>query len=327
MGRHVSRYCPAVGALEKMDDFSFEGLTVDGFGELESLYRLAFDQRFEIEEFTRKHNSGVQVGDLLAVVGRIGGEVVSYYGVYPCVAVVKGEKIVIAQSGDTMTSPRHSGKGLFIRGANEVYRRAVASGVKAVFGIPSQASFHGFKKLGWRFPYRFKRYRVFVPTIPVSFFLCRFSTFWRCYLKLARCLLRVMEDDSIFFPSSSYSRGNYIYRDPRYWASKIGRKNVFTIRVFGVKCVFKIFGSRLVVGDIETKTGVVNKRVLGVLYFISFLLGVSFIEFYMSPGHPYARQLEKIISSKEALPYGYIDFNENEVLDDLLLTSFDFDTF
>jgi hypothetical protein len=55
-----------------------------------------------------------------------------------------------SQSLDTITDIDYRGKGLFIKLAKDVYRKAKNEGVALVYGFPNGNSIHGFKKkLGW----------------------------------------------------------------------------------------------------------------------------------------------------------------------------------
>ena len=80
------------------------------------------------------------------------GSPVAFYGVFPCLASWEGQTMLVAQSGDTMTHPSHTRKGLFILLANMTYNLAKEKGVKLIFGFPNQNSFSGFaNRLNWKF--------------------------------------------------------------------------------------------------------------------------------------------------------------------------------
>jgi len=81
--------------------------------------------------------------------GTVDGAVAAY-SAFP-VPYKLGDRVGTAlQSFDTLTLPSHRGRGLFVRLAREVYRRAAEAGELAVFGFPNDSSVHGFAKhLGW----------------------------------------------------------------------------------------------------------------------------------------------------------------------------------
>src|SRR5205085_10256014 len=79
------------------------------------------------------------------------GIAVAYYGVVPCILQCGDEKILSAQSADTMTHPGFRYKGMFVELSNITFDLCKKSGIKIVFGFPNQNSYHGaVHKLGWK---------------------------------------------------------------------------------------------------------------------------------------------------------------------------------
>ena len=76
-------------------------------------------------------------------------EPAAFYGVYPALAQYQGEKILIAQSGDTATTPKNRRKGLFKQLHDKTIDLCVSKGIKLIFGFPNQNSYPGFMKFGW----------------------------------------------------------------------------------------------------------------------------------------------------------------------------------
>src|ERR1041385_3074806 len=96
------------------------------------------------------------------------GEPASHYSVFPCLIQKKEKKILGAQSGDTITHPRHQQKGLFVRLAKECYEFARESGVEIIYGFPNQNSYHGFiNRLGWIYSEEFISFEIPVQAVPV----------------------------------------------------------------------------------------------------------------------------------------------------------------
>jgi GNAT superfamily N-acetyltransferase len=79
------------------------------------------------------------------------GELVAHYAVIPRVYLSgSGERILGALSVNTATDPRHQGKGLFVRLAEETYGFAFEEGVKFVTGAANANSIPGFvRRLGF----------------------------------------------------------------------------------------------------------------------------------------------------------------------------------
>jgi hypothetical protein len=77
-------------------------------------------------------------------------EPAAFYGVFPVLIKHKGKSILAAQSGDTITSPKHQRKGLFIFLANLTIELAKTNGIKFIYGFPNEKSSHGlYNCLNW----------------------------------------------------------------------------------------------------------------------------------------------------------------------------------
>jgi len=78
------------------------------------------------------------------------GTPAAFYGVFPTVFSNNGQRILMCQSGDTITNPKYQKRGLFVMLANLTYDLAAKNGIGIVFGFPNANSSHGFfNKLGW----------------------------------------------------------------------------------------------------------------------------------------------------------------------------------
>lgn len=72
------------------------------------------------------------------------------YAVQPAFVSVRGERMLAAQSVDTLVDADFRGLGLFTRMANSVYRRVREREGAFVYGFPNSSSAPGFfNKLGW----------------------------------------------------------------------------------------------------------------------------------------------------------------------------------
>ena len=80
------------------------------------------------------------------------------------------KKALIAQSGDTMTIPSHTGLGLFIASAQLTHDLCREYKINGVFGFPSPPSYRTFKKkLNWKFNENLIKYTFKVPAVPVAY--------------------------------------------------------------------------------------------------------------------------------------------------------------
>ena len=86
-----------------------------------------------------------------------GERLVGYYGVVPLRLSLGGEEVLGAVSGAAVTHPDYRYRGIFSALGKSVYRRAAESGIKVVYGFPTEHSRHGFlSALGWDYVHRFR---------------------------------------------------------------------------------------------------------------------------------------------------------------------------
>jgi hypothetical protein len=96
-------------------------------------------------------------------------EPAAFYGVFPVLIGHKGQSLLAAQSGDTITSPKHQRKGLFIFLAHLTIELAKKAGVKFIFGFPNENSSPGFyNKLKWEMDHHLLRYYYKTNAFPFS---------------------------------------------------------------------------------------------------------------------------------------------------------------
>jgi hypothetical protein len=135
-----------------MENYRVERLSQENILHLISLYDKVFRIRISEEYLQKKYNT-LKFG--ASYIGFISfsssGSPVAFYGVIPSVVQVDGKKMLAAQSADTMTHPDHQRQGLFVTLATKTYDLARAEGIQFIYGFPNEASFPGFKKMGWKF--------------------------------------------------------------------------------------------------------------------------------------------------------------------------------
>ena len=95
-------------------------------------------------------------------------EPAAFYGVLPCFLNYEGEKILIAQSGNTMTHKKHRRKNLFVILAEKTFEYCRENNIKLVYGFPNEFSYLSFvKKLGWTHDENIQTYITKTTCIPL----------------------------------------------------------------------------------------------------------------------------------------------------------------
>lgn len=297
--------------------------------DLSKLRALIYGGAVDVYAFRRKYATELVGG---AVIGFLAydteGELAAYYGVFPIKVRRNGREMIAAQSGDTMTHPKHQGKGLFVRLAKLAYETAKSEGIAFVFGFPNQNSYPGFtKKLGWKHRKTMRRYDFFVPTLPITELAYRAALF--------RPLSTVMQEIAIRLLSATYAPDRLhtstiepnvggVVRNKDYLHYKGG--GLRYLQAYGTTIYFKV--SRfLEVGDICAEEGADLKKALRRLKWLAFVMGIVRIRFYISPGAKADRQLSAVATARDALAYGHLSFQDTVDPDDFAFSYIDYDTF
>lgn len=145
--------------------------------EVKALYDYSYGVSPSIDGLIAKYDTTVLGLDFIGCIAYSEQyEPAAYYGVFPLRFSIRGVETLAAQSGDTMTSPTHRMKGLFVESALRAYALAARSGVKFVFGFPNENSFPGFKsKLSWQFHGTMFNAVLNCRAIPLAAFAKRFG--------------------------------------------------------------------------------------------------------------------------------------------------------
>jgi hypothetical protein len=293
------------------------------------IYREAFKSNIRIDYTEDKFNtipiSGIE--NIGYIVYHSETEPVSYYGVYPLYAYLNSKKVLVSQSGDTMTKPAHIGFGLFMNSAELTYNLCKENQIKGVFGFPSPSSYPTTKKkLNWKFNGKIKKYSFAVPTVPIAYIAEKIKFLKPLYLWWVRMILLFYKDAG-FFEGSVVSNGqDGVFRDKAFWNYKMNSRNNFAIKIKGTDVVIKTNGM-LCIGDVNINSESEIRPILKKLKLLSFLTFNAHLVFFLSPGTLLDEKLSAVKEGIDKLPIGFINFTDEYDLSSLKFTYFDFDTF
>jgi hypothetical protein len=134
-------------------NYNFVRLQPSDLPTLKGLILNCFSKSLSLPELESKYSTlglGSEVIGFLAF--SADGETAAFYGVFPMLMQMGDQTVLVAQSGDTMTSPKHQKRGLFVDAARRTYQLAKKEGISFVFGFPNENSQPGFeRKLDWSF--------------------------------------------------------------------------------------------------------------------------------------------------------------------------------
>lgn len=307
----------------KVAGYTFYRISKDRYSDLQYLIKAAFGEELSISRFEKKYDTSdfsVSHVGYIAYCDR-NKKPAAYYGVFPIMALLNGEEVLVAQSGDTMTHPDHSRKGLFLALARNTYQLCTEVGIELVFGFPNKNSFPGFKrKLNWTFV---GSLLSFVCVREISLTRKFQSKFGLLGKSIQSRFSRLPQLDE--FTSESWHVGFQLPKSKNY----ICYKSLFGGKLFeykGVEILGKISSETLVIGAFF-KTGKTTSSIEEVIKSLSKYLLVRQIQMHVSPAHESIGILETFMTCRESLPIGYIPMNGKFNHVDFVFESADFDTF
>ncbi|MEI6764189.1 MAG: GNAT family N-acetyltransferase [Bacteroidota bacterium] len=314
-----------------MEEYYYKKLDSENIKDLVPIYKLAFNKEVS-EEYLIKKNSTEAFG--LSFTGFIAyhiqtNEAAAFYGVFPCLIKYEDQIIRAAQSGDTMTHPKHQGKGLFIKLAKMTYDYVKENGVQCVFGFPNKNSYPGFvRKLDWEHIEDMQAWLVRVKCL--SWARCKKmfhlpdSLFWLN----TRFVLALCKKGKVPFQNSVISEDIAgIERNADFFKYKTYEKN-YVISVKGKSVWIKPDTSFFKIGDMEHCTEREFRAIVRRLKILAFFMGLPYLRYHCSPGTYFEKMFAEHGRKHDAtFPVGWVNFNSPFKLEQLKFTMCDNDTF
>ncbi|MFM9945323.1 MAG: GNAT family N-acetyltransferase [Bacteroidia bacterium] len=301
-------------SLEKLKDLSIIFKAINKVVSVETLIR-----KFRTEAFGASYIGYIAYSE--------GGEPSAFYGVFPIIVSRGNEKILTAQSGDTVTHPNHQGKGLFTKLAGMTYELAKQEGIKLVWGFPNKNSYHGFtKKLNWTDNEILIKVKVRVRTIPIAKVIERIKIEWpkKMYAKICNFFFKPRLNQFI-----KVKRGDapFILKDLTFFEYKNYNERL-VIGNDKNKVWCKVEGS-LMIGDIEYDSLDEFKKLWSSLKSKCRWLGITEIIFICNYSNPNKDLIKKIDSPilEESLSYCHLAGWDDELAKSMSICLADFDTF
>lgn len=251
----------------------------------------------------------------------------AFYGVIPTEAHNKhGEPILVAQSADTITHPKHQKKGLFVKLAEMTYQLATELEIHFLYGIPNYLSYPGFvKKLGWTHDGNLQKFNIHLKTIPIGNLVKRYPVFNPLYQKYCSLIFRIFTQKPKNETFTECKHEFQILATPNF----ISYKNYTSkhIRQISACDVWFSQESFLKIGEIqglnEQNVGPLIKR----LKLIGFLVGAHKIVYQCNTIHENCDLLSKHIEPEEGLPIIFKNLSNQYEITDFAVKFADVDTF
>lgn len=132
-------------------DYYVERISEKNFSSFLKIFEATFNKSADESYFKKKFEtdfSGSKYTGFIAFDNQ-SHEAAAFYGVFPMTINYQGNKIRIAQSGDTATHPNHRKKGLFSILHEQTILLCEKENIDFVYGFPNKNSYPGFIKFGW----------------------------------------------------------------------------------------------------------------------------------------------------------------------------------
>ena len=253
---------------------------------------------------------------------------IGFYGVLPIEAIHFGEKIIIAQSADTITHPKYRKQGIFKILAKKTYSLCQKSSIQFLFGIPNYNSFHGFiKHLGWEDRGRFIKFTKSIKTIPINALVNKAKVLQPLYFIYVRVILRLLCKSDKFLDEKSLSHKFYIPQNQKYDEYKANDLH-FKIKIGQVKLILSFKGyMKIGLYEAPDNSFSLNINRLKVLAFLTGSHKIVFQKLERFCDEKIEKDLSGFVKS-EGLPFIQKKIDPNRFKDEILnINYYDFDTF
>ncbi len=312
--------------------YKFVKIEPDLYNHIRTLYSRCFNVDISILKIEKKYNtSSFGCRDIGFLAFDENNNPAAYYGVFPLIVKYKETDILIAQSGDTMTDPKHQKKGLFVQLASKTYEYAKQMGIQFIFGFPNENSYPGFKnKLNWIFTGEMQTFALINFTIPICEIAFRITFFESIYNQLVKITLRNLNIP--LFPENildfkSKEGYNIVIKDDDFFNYKLNNKNNHLIEFKGFKFLIKTNG-HLIIGEVGYFDYSRLQSFLLAIKRLGLILFARKTVLSLSTGHWLFSYLKDELKPTDGLPIGFCKLNEVEfTFENIVFSQADFDTF
>jgi GNAT superfamily N-acetyltransferase len=296
--------------------YRFERVSARNLADLLPIFESAFGSRPSFEKLAVKFDTTAFGAYTIGYIAYSteNNEPAGYYGVFPIRIRLNGNRVLAAQSGDTMTHKNHQGKGLFTTLARMTYEAAKEEGVALVFGFPNKNSAPGFfKKLNWQPLDQLNQHKIKIPTVPLSALANKAPWLQNIY----DTFLPKQEPAT---ENSVLESGLYgVIHDSEFWEYKCRINKLFTIRTSSALFVAKV-EKNLFIGDVKLSDTSDPKNTLRELIYFARMHGCHALFASGSPGTPLPLFFNASYEPQKGLEVGYLPLN----IDSLDTTRFRF---
>lgn len=257
-------------------------------------------------------------------------EPAAYYGVFPIILSYQSQDYLVAQSGNTITSPKHQKKGLFVKLGLLTIELAKNEDIKLLYGFPNENSYHGFKsKLNWVFNDSMQKFIINGAIIPLTeiIHLIKFlKPLYRQYLKFRFVKFKIeLTEPNISCFSLNKSIG-YIKKDIIFFSYKLLNKDIYLLKINEFSLLIKI-DIHLKIGDVGYFQEDRIENFISTIKKLSHKTLSNKIIFMMSKNSWLYSYLIKYFKSNDNCSIGFYEFSNDFNIHNIEFVYSDIDTF
>jgi len=309
--------------------YQIKQITDDSYNDIKFLF-LKIGYKYSLNYIRKKYNTSVFGLKNIGFIAKDSDIPAAYYGVFPMCLNYDFTDYLVAQSGDTMTSPDYQKKGLFTKLAKKTYSISKELGIKLIFGFPNNNSYPGFKhKLDWEFAGHMQRFAIMNNVSFSCKIIRRLSVFSSLCKKIAKRKIAkyqiLPENIDLKFFNFQNVKGQ-IKKDLRFFNFKLAQNNVYLIQIDNFYILLKV-DVYLYIGELGKIDKTQTSKLIRVLKSLSQELGCKAIFFTISKNHWLFELLKDEIKPEKSLPIGFYRFDKGIDINQIQFSNADFDTF
>jgi hypothetical protein len=267
----------------KYKDYVIRQLDAQRIKDVETLYPAVFGIKLRKGWLEAKFSTAYTGAQFIGYIAYdTADEPAAYYGVLPCLVRYGTEIILSAQSGDTMTHPRHRKQGLFVELSRMTFELCRSAGIRFIFGLPNQNAYPAMVGvLGWKEAGTLERFTIPVRTWRLEALFRRLGA-RRVYETYCRWVLRKRTLNRKGLANAVIGEGyGGVYRDERYLQYR--RYNPTYVLKAGNALAWIRLRQALLIGDMEVTDAEFDDAMFQ-LEKTARRLGIPYVSFQTSRG-------------------------------------------
>jgi hypothetical protein len=272
--------------MNEAKEYYIERFNADKIKDLENLFVAVYKKKSAEGYFSKKYDTDFTGCSYIGYIAYKQKIPIAFYAVIPCFIQHENDKILAAQSADTMTHPEHRYKSLFSELSKMCFDLCKQNNITVLFGFPNQNSHHGAIKLGWQLTEVMECFQINVKQ----------KTYKKILNKIDkghtdRVLKKYITSEKGLTNSVIKDGFSGVYRDKNYLQYKTYSKT-YVLKIGEAKIWVSIGGS-LTIGDMLCNENDFNDAINAIKK-IAINLGVLVIYFHACKG----TSLHKLFSEK-----------------------------